>query len=225
MKIRKFNQILESNNLDKESILALIQDLSDTHDLEYTFVEGYFSRPSKSSFDKYIWYGGDPVIKNPNSKNDQKCYKLIVDLKKNGCKPSGKYIHGVVVYNSNDLLKILNALSGITRVTETHMYIKDEKLNFIIISDEGLDIDKIEKLYFELVDRKDQSNTNFSTYANIQKTKKSVEIKINGASYSERKLKNFLNGIDLKDFEIKTKSIWQPRGHVGSMITITFELK
>jgi hypothetical protein len=219
MKIRKFGQILESNNLDKESILALIQDLSDTHDLEYTLVEGYFSRPSKSS------YGGDPVIKNPNSKNDQKCYKLIVDLKKNGCEPSGKYIHGVVVYNSNDLLKILNALSGITRVTETHMYIKDEKLNFIIISDEGLDIDKIEQLYLELVDRKDQSNTGFATYAKIQKTKKSVEIKINGASYSERKLKNFLNGIDLKDFEIKTKSIWQPRGHVGRMITITFELK
>jgi len=187
MKIKKFGQILESNNLDKESILALIQDLSDTHDIEYTLVEGYFNKSYKDK---------------PTSKDDQKCYKLTIDLKENGF--DNYIVDGNQIYKSDDLIKILNNLSSISRFTETYLYFSGNKLNFIIISDEVIDMenDKIQEIYFKLMDKKKSTNTDFTRNSDIKKLKDSIVITIDHYYFSERKLNNFLNGIDLKDFKI-----------------------
>ena len=203
MKIRKFNQILESNNLDNESILALIQDLSDTYDLEYTLVEGYFS---ESSLKKGIWGDKQGLFKKPVSKTDKKCYKLIIELNKNKCQsinPGDSY----PIFEPDRILEIIKALSMISRVTETYLQLTGSRINFFIISDEEFDFDQIYQLYIEIKDRFNKLKSDFAYDTIVEIIDGKIVIKSFAGTYTDRKLSQALRGLDiLKDFKM-TKSL------------------
>lgn len=216
MKIRKFNQILESNNLDKESIMALIQDLSDTYDIEYTLVEGYFS---ESSLKKGIWGDNQALFKKPVSKSDKKCYKLIIELNKNKCQsinPGESY----PIFEPDRILEIIKSLSMISRVTETYLQLTGTRINFFIISDEEFDFDQIYQLYIEIKDRFNKLKSDFAYETLIELIDGKIIIKTSGESYTDRKLSQALRGLDiLKDFKM-TKSQSVGRGFNCPIINI-----
>jgi hypothetical protein len=214
MKIRKFNQILESNQLDKESIMALIQDLSDTYDLEYTLVEGYFS---ESSLKKGIWGDKQGLFKKPVSKTDKKCYKLIIELNKNKCQsinPGDSY----PIFEPDRILEIIKALSMISRVTETYLQLPTNKINFFIISDEEINLDesRIYELYVEIKSKFDKQHSDFAYDTTITMEDNKIIIKSSRDNYTDRKLSLILKGIPvLTDFKMN-KSI-EP-GYVYNII-------
>ena len=205
MKIRKFKQILESNQLDKESIMALIQDLSDTHDLEYTLVEGYFS---ESSLKKGIWGDKQGLFKKPVSKTDKKCYKLIIELNKNKCQsitPGDSY----PIFEPDRILEIIKALSMISRVTETYLQLPTNKINFFIISDEEINLDesRIYELYVEIKSKFDKQHSDFAYDTTIIMEDDKIVIKSIRYSYTDRKLSLILKGIPvLTNFKMRTFS-------------------
>ena len=219
MKIRKFNQILESNQLDKESIMSLIQDLSDTHDLEYTLVEGYFS---ESSLKKGIWGDKQGLFKKPVSKTDKKCYKLIIELNKNECKsinPGDSY----PIFEPDRILEIIKALSMISRVTETYLQLPTNKINFFIISDEEINLDesRIYELYVEIKSKFDKQHSDFAYDTTIIMEDDKIVIKSSRDSYTDRKLSLILKGIPvLTNFKMRTFRYFAPDspGYVYNII-------
>lgn len=215
MKIRKFNQILESNQLDKESIMALVQDLSDTYDLEYTLVEGYLS---ESSLKKGIWGDKQGLFKKPVSKTDKKCYKLIIELNKNKCQsinPGDSY----PIFEPDRILEIIKALSMISRVTETYLQLPTNKINFFIISDEEINLDesRIYELYVEIKSKFDKQHSDFAYDTTITMEDNKIIIKSSRDNYTDRKLSLILKGIPvLTDFKMK-KSNDEP-GYIYNII-------
>lgn len=215
MKIRKFKQILESNQLDKESIMALIQDLSDTYDLEYTLVEGYLS---ESSLKKGIWGDKQGLFKKPVSKTDKKCYKLIIELNKNKCQsinPGDSY----PIFEPDRILEIIKALSMISRVTETYLQLPTNKINFFIISDEEINLDesRIYELYVEIKSKFDKQHSDFAYDTTITMEDNKIIIKSSRDNYTDRKLSLILKGIPvLTDFKMK-KSNDEP-GYIYNII-------
>jgi len=218
MKIRKFNQILESNQLDKESIMALIQDLSDTHDLEYTLVEAYFS---ESSLKKGIWGDKQGLFKKPVSKTYKKCYKLIIELNKNECKsinPGDSY----PIFEPDRILEIIKALSMISRVTETYLQLPTNKINFFIISDEEINFDesRIYELYVEIKSKFDNLRSDFGYATTIKIEDDKIIIKTNASEYTDRKLNLALRGLSiLSDFKMTKRTEGEGiRGEVFNII-------
>ena len=218
MKIRKFNQILESNQLDKESIMALIQDLSDTHDIEYTLIEGYLS---ETSLKKGIWGDKQGLFKKPVSETDKKCYKLIIELNKNKCQsitPRDSY----PIFEPDRILEIIKALSMISRVTETYLQLPTNKINFFIISDEEIDFDesRIYELYVEIKDRFDNLRSDFGYATTIKIEDDKIIIKTNASEYTDRKLNLALRGLSiLSDFKMTKRTEGEGfRGEVFNII-------
>jgi len=220
MKIKKFGQILESNNLDKESIMSLIQDLSDTIDLEYTLVEGYFS---ESSLKKGIWGDKQGLFKKPVSKTDKKCYKLIIELNKNECKsikrnPGDSY----PIFEPDRILEIIKALSMISRVTETYLQLPTNKINFFIISDEEINFDesRIYELYVEIKSKFDNLRSDFGYATTIKIEDGRIIIKTNASEYTDRKLNLALRGLSiLSDFKMTKRTEGEGfRGEVFNII-------
>jgi hypothetical protein len=212
-KILKFIELLkESHEEDKLELNDVLLDLNDEL-IEYQVHEGYFS--NKALEREQI---GDKVFNILHNKPiyDDDKYCFCLEIKLNQLQDTKKLPNRFAGKNLIKDKKIFTIFREIHHISERYdncyLYINSGIYNsiylFILIDTEvDTNTTKLMQIFKEIKSRNSAAKSDFSYDTTVRLQDDKIIIKSNSYSYTDRKFRNLIRGIDLNDFNIEKNEI------------------
>jgi hypothetical protein len=204
-KILKFRQILESK-LDSDLINDVFSNIEDNLNIEFSIIEGYFSKVTNTQPDNYDLY------KNKTHDTDKYCYRISIKYNSLDYIKGKEYSRYESPYiDLNSVYKLILELSKTYKFySESYIRFVNGRSNlinvyFLVDLDEDLEEDeKVSEIYTKFLEIKTKINSLKSDfgYNTIVELKDGViVIRTDSNDYTDRKLNLALRGIDLSNLE------------------------
>lgn len=201
-RILRFRQILESK-LDSDTIKDIFSNIEDNLDIEFSIIEGYFSKVTNTQPDNYDLY------KNRTHYTDKYCYRISIKYK------SLDYIEGKDYTKFDSPYINLNSIHKlISEISKTYKFYSESYIRFsngfgqvdvyfLVDIDDDLKEDTSE-IYTKFLEIKTKINTlksdfGYNTVVNLKDDV--IIVRTDSNDYTDRKLNLALRGIDLSNFE------------------------
>lgn len=211
-RILRFRQILESK-LDSDTIKDIFSNIEDNLDIEFSIIEGYFSKVTNTQPDNYDLY------KNITHDTDKYCYRISIKYK------SLDYIEGKDYTKFDSPYINLNSIHKlISEISKTYKFYSESYIRFsngfrqvdvyfLVDIDDDLKEDTSE-IYTKFLEIKTKINTlksdfGYNTVVNLKDDV--IIVRTDSNDYTDRKLNLALRGIDLSNLE---RSKWEDSGDI-----------
>jgi len=209
-KILKFLELVtESHETDEQELNDLLLDLKDEL-INYEVHKGYFSREAINR-----GQSGETVLSilhnRPIYSSDKYCF--CIEIKMNQLQSTIDVNRfGRKLYQDKKIFTIFNQLQQISERYDNcflHINVGSSSYNpaiylFILLDTEvDTDTTKLMQIYKEIQSRNSAAKSDFSNDTTIRLEGDSIVIKSNSWSYTDRKFRNLIRGIDLTDFKIE----------------------
>ncbi len=209
-RILKFIELIkEAHEDDEQELNDLLLDLKDEL-INYEVHKGYFSREAINR-----GQSGETVLSilhnRPIYSSDKYCF--CIEIKMNQLQSTIDVNRfGRKLYQDKKIFTIFNQLQQISERYDNcflHINVGSSSYNpaiylFILLDTEvDTDTTKLMQIYKEIQSRNSAAKSDFSNDTTIRLEGDSIVIKSNSWSYTDRKFRNLIRGIDLTDFKIE----------------------
>lgn len=215
-KILKFIELLkESHEEDKLELNDVLLDLNDEL-IEYEVHEGYFSNKALERGQT-----GDKVLSilhnKPIYEDDKYCFCLEIKLNQLGnTLQLGDRFGKRKLIKDKKIFTIFRELHHISeRYDDCFLHINSGTISYspaiylFILIDTEVDTNttKLMQIFKEIKSRNSAAKSDFSNDTTVRLQDDKIIIKSNSYSYTDRKFRNLIRGIDLNDFNIEKNEI------------------
>lgn len=200
--IRKFNESIDSSHVED----IILQELDDEL-IEYDHQKGYFS---ERSLEKGIESDGSGLLfRDPTSNSDKFCHKISISLIENmKIKNARQPLQYMVPNKDRD---VFSAISNITKYFDTRIKLRANNylsvIDIYILTDREVEKkeNKLHDIYLEIRSRLLKSKSDFAndTWTEFDESENTFEIKSSTWTFTDRKLKLLMRGIDIDGVDMK----------------------